>query len=116
MPALLIKDEIYGNTPTVEDTGWLTTDTGSAGFSVRYRKVGKTVHLRRGVNGTIEANTWKYVAVLPEEYAPKEVLEFNASIENQTFIIKIETSGLIAYYSSNTYNYIPVYEVSYLLG
>jgi len=116
MAALLIKDEIYGNTPSTDDTGWLTTDTGSAGFNIRYRKVGKTVHLRRGTtSGTISANTWTEVAKLPTEYAPKDVLQFNVSTENQTFLLRIQASGIVEYYTTNA-TYIPAYGINYLLG
>lgn len=57
------------------DSGWLTT-TAVNGNTVKYRKIGKQVWIRRGSVGTIDANTSTTIGILPSGYRPVSIFQF----------------------------------------
>ena len=67
--SVLMKNEqmLAGLVPS--DSGWQTT-TAVNGNTLKYRKIGNQVWLKKGTAGTLTAGAWNTVANLPDGFRP----------------------------------------------
>lgn len=90
-----------------EDSGWLET-TSLSGNTVKYRKIGNLVAIRRGTTASIQTNTETTIGTLPTGFRPIANAGFGVRSEQSgTAQINVSTNGNVSIVSSA--NFIPAY-------
>lgn len=95
MACLMFDDEAVAGLMPNNDSGWLTT-TAVNGNTLKYRKIGNQVWLKKGTAGTLTAGAWNTVANLPSGFRPATNLVDCTYYKSPTYqSVLILTTGVV---------------------
>lgn len=98
------------NTKIPTSSEWIST-TPIDNNTVRYKKYGDIVTVKRGVTGTAPANENTVIAKLPEDIKPSGTMQF--LIDNGLYVIIKDDGDVVI--KTPTANYIPAFGITYII-